>query len=137
MGAKHGNKKGKVDSALTVQHIGEPNCKCAADSDPYGASEQSGKYAKPDARFSAANARAHAAAKWAVPKAEPPPTSLPPPMLPPPTLPLPMLLPPVPLHASHYLYTYNPYYYPPLSQPVYPHSQGLTPYRSTYSHPPM
>jgi hypothetical protein len=52
MGVKRGNKhtrKGKVDSVLTAQHISEPNCKCAADDDPYGAGEQSGKRAKSDA----------------------------------------------------------------------------------------
>jgi hypothetical protein len=102
MGAKRGNKKGKVDSALTAQHIGEPNCKRAANSDPYGAGEQSGKRAKPDARSTAANARARAAAERAVPKAEPPPpspslpSSLPPPSLPPPSFP-PSSLPPTPL----------------------------------------
>jgi hypothetical protein len=161
MGVKRGNKSrgtGKVDSALTAQHIGEPNRKRAADSDPYGAGEQSGKRAKPDARSAAANARARAAAE---PKAEPPFTQLPPPTLPlstplpPPTLPpstplppptpLPASLPlPTPLHASHppySPYTYNPYYYhpPPLSQPVYSHSQGSASYHpafpfSTYSH---
>ena len=52
MGVKRGGRKrkGKVDSALTSQHIGEPNRKRAADNDPYGAGEQSGKRAKPDAR---------------------------------------------------------------------------------------
>jgi hypothetical protein len=42
MGVKcsHNCGKGKVDSALTVQHIGEPNRKHAADNDPYGAGEQ-------------------------------------------------------------------------------------------------
>jgi hypothetical protein len=66
MGVKCGNKscgKGKVVSALTAQHIGEPNRKCAADNDPYGAEEQSGKCTKPDARSAAANARARAAAE--------------------------------------------------------------------------
>jgi uncharacterized protein YbjT (DUF2867 family) len=104
MGVKCGNKshgKGKVDSALTAQHIGEPNRKRAADNDPYGAGEQSGKHVKPDACSAAANARAHAAAERAVPKAEPPPT----PLLPP-ALPLPASLPP-------YTYTYN-YHFQPL-----------------------
>jgi hypothetical protein len=42
MGVKHSNNcgKGKVDSALTAQHIGKPNRKRAADNDPYGAGEQ-------------------------------------------------------------------------------------------------
>jgi hypothetical protein len=99
MGAKRGNKsrrKGKVDSALMAQHIGEPNRKRATDNDPYGAGEQSSKRAKPDARSAAANARACAAAERAVPKAEPPP-SLPPMFpstpFPPPSLPhTPLLL---------------------------------------------
>jgi len=58
MGVKHANKHhvtGKVDSALTAQHIGEPNRKRAADNNPYGAGEQSGKRAKPDARSVVAN----------------------------------------------------------------------------------
>ena len=133
MGVKHGNKnhrKGKVDSALTAQHISEPNRKRAANSDPYGAGEQSGKRAKPDAHSAAANARVHAAAERAVPKAEPPPTqlpvrtfpptptpaslppsSLPPVSLPPPSLP-PMAFPPPvsqpsPLHASFIPHTHT------------------------------
>ncbi|KAF8495465.1 hypothetical protein F5888DRAFT_1804847 [Russula emetica] len=76
MGVKHGNKrreKGKVDSALTAQHISEPNRKRAADNDPYGAGKQSGKRAKPDARSAAANVRARAAQEQAAIKAEPPP----------------------------------------------------------------
>ena len=58
MGVKRGNKRhvtGKVDSGLTAQHIGEPNHKRPADNDPYGAGEQSGKRAKPDARSVVAN----------------------------------------------------------------------------------
>ena len=58
MGVKHGNKRhvtGKVDSVLTAQHIGEPNRKRAADNDPYGAGEQFGKRAKPDAHSVVAN----------------------------------------------------------------------------------
>jgi hypothetical protein len=94
---KHGNKrkKGKVDSALTAEHIGEPNRKCAADNDPYGAGEQSGKRAKPDARSAAANARARAAQ---VLKAEPPPTQPAPPLTP---LPLPVLSPTLPPRLHH------------------------------------
>jgi hypothetical protein len=108
MGVKRANKsrgKGKVDSALTAQHIGEPNRKRAADDDPYGAGEQSGKRAKPDARSAAANARARAATeRAALPKAEPPPSQLPlPSQFPPPSLPppptQPSLPPPTPLHS--------------------------------------
>jgi hypothetical protein len=135
MGVKRGNKpceKGKVDSALTAQHIGVPNCKRPTDNDPYGAGEQSGKRAKPDARSAAANVRARAAAEERAVKAEPPLTQPPPPsQLPPLTqpllpasLPLPMSL---PSHVSFAPYTYNPYNYQfhhPLSQPMYSHSQG-------------
>src|SRR5258708_37680422 len=93
MGVKHVNKcpNGKVDSALTAQHIGEPNHKRTADNDPYGAGEQSGKRAKPDARSAAANVRARVAEERAAPKAEPLP-SLPAS----PALPLPASLPPPP-----------------------------------------
>jgi hypothetical protein len=129
MGEKRGKKRGKVDSALTAQHIGEPNRKRPGNSDPYGAGEQSGKRAKPDARSAAANSRARI-------KAEPPPTQLPLPTLPPPTpaLPPPTPLPPPaslplpapPPHASFPPYTpvmYNSYPPPaPLSQPMYSHS---------------
>ncbi|KAF8498200.1 hypothetical protein F5888DRAFT_1889320 [Russula emetica] len=157
MGVKHGNKrreKGKVDSALTAQHIGEPNRKRAADNDPYGAGEQSGKHAKPDARSAAANARARAAQEQAAIKAEPPrtqppppPPTHPPPPPPPQPLPLPASLPfPVslPASASFSPYTYNHYHFhsPPLSQPrlMYSHSQGAPsappyyPAFSTYSY---
>jgi hypothetical protein len=74
MGVQHGKKhqgKGKVDSALMAQHIGMPNHKCAANNDLYGAGEQSGKHAKPNARSATANARARAAEMC---KAEPLPT---------------------------------------------------------------
>ena len=52
MGIKRDNKtkKGKINSALTAEHIGERNHKRATDHDPYRAGEQSGKRAKPDAR---------------------------------------------------------------------------------------
>ncbi len=50
---KHPNSK--VNSMLTAQHISEPNCKCVTTNDPYGAGEQSGKQAKPDAHSTAAN----------------------------------------------------------------------------------
>ncbi|KAH9011578.1 hypothetical protein EDB84DRAFT_1445098 [Lactarius hengduanensis] len=57
MGIKRGNKaRGKVDSARTAEHIGEINRKRNRENeDPYGAGEQSGKRAKPDARSAAAN----------------------------------------------------------------------------------
>ena len=38
----------KVDSTLTAQHIGEPNCKQAANDNPYRAREQPDKCAKPN-----------------------------------------------------------------------------------------
>src|SRR5229473_6334682 len=97
MGVKWNNKRtnGKVDSALTAQHIGEPNCKRTADDDPYGAGKQSSKRTKPDARSAATNVRARIAEERAAPKAEPLPSlpasralplpaSLPPPASPPP-----------------------------------------------------
>src|SRR5713226_4784094 len=101
MGVKHVGKhpNGKVDSALIAQHIGEPNRKRTAD-DPYGAGEQSGKRAKPDARSAAANTRARAAEERGALKAEPLPKSLPLPvsLLPSASLPPPAsLLPPVSL----------------------------------------
>ncbi|KAF8489698.1 hypothetical protein F5888DRAFT_1910230 [Russula emetica] len=133
MGVKRGNKrreKGKVDSALTAQHIGEPNRKCAADNNPYGAGEQSGKRTKPNVRSAAANAHARAAQEQATIKAEPPCTQPPPPPLPQP-LPLPTSLPfpaSLPASASFSPYTYNPYHFhsPPLSQPrpMYSYSGG-------------
>ena len=55
MVVKHVNKHGKVDSVLTAQYIGEPNRKHAAADDLYGAGEQSGKQAKPDAHSAATN----------------------------------------------------------------------------------
>ncbi len=99
MGVKRVNKRGKVNSALTAQHIGEPNRKRAADDDPYGAGEQSGKRAKPDARSAAANTRARAVEERGALKAEPRP-SLPLPK----SLPLPASLPPpasLPLPGSY------------------------------------
>jgi hypothetical protein len=71
MGVKKGDKRrGKVDSALTAEHIGAPKHKRPND-DPYGAGEESGKRAKPDAVSAAANTRARAKAE------RPPPASLP------------------------------------------------------------
>ena len=77
MGENHGKKhpRGKVDSSLTAQHIGEPNRKRAANDNPYGAGKQFGKRAKPNARSAVANARAWTATAL---KSEPPPTPLPP-----------------------------------------------------------
>src|SRR5258707_12556951 len=65
MGVKCVNKRpnGKVDSALMAQHIGEPNCKCAANDDPYGTGEQSGKWAKPNACSATTNTQACTAAE--------------------------------------------------------------------------
>src|SRR5216684_3493068 len=110
MGVKWNNKRtnSKVDSTLTAQHIGEPNRKRTANDDPYGAGEQSGKRAKPNARSAATNVRARVAEEWAAPKAEPLPSlpvsralplpaSLPPPaFLPLPHLFVPTLSPPPP-----------------------------------------
>ena len=147
MGVKRGNKRrvtGKVDSALTAQHIGEPNRKRAADNDPYGAGEQSGKRAKPDARSVVANERARAAEQRAraqpalkAPSAsQPMPTTLPP--TPPP---LPASLPQPGSYTGFSFHApgmYNPYY--PMSQPsTYFHSQGAPmapPYYRAYSFPP-
>jgi hypothetical protein len=162
MRVKRNNKctNGKVDSALTAEHIGEPNRKRTADDDPYGAGEQSGKCAKPDAHSAAANVRARIAEeRQAAPKAEPLPslpaslpplTSFPPPAsfpLPassplPASLPLPAFLPPpasLPLPAS---------LPPPTSLPLpvsLPLPSSYTPTLSThapgtysyYPHPPM
>ena len=56
MGVKQGEKRrGKVDSALTAEHIGVPKRKRTND-DPYGADEDSGKRAKPNAVSAVANA---------------------------------------------------------------------------------
>ena len=152
MGVKRNNKRanGKVDSALTAQHIGEPNRKRTADDDPYGAGEQSGKRAKPDARSAATNVRARIAEERAAPKAEPLPSlpasrALPlPASLPPPaSLPLPSSY--APTLSTHAPGTYSYYPHPPMSQPIFPQSQGVPmappyfpPYAfSTYSYPPQ
>ena len=56
MGVKRGEKRrGKVNSALTGEHISIPKQKHVSE-DPYGAGEQSGKRAKPDAVSAATNA---------------------------------------------------------------------------------
>jgi hypothetical protein len=147
MGEKRGKKgrKGKVDSGLTAQHIGEPNRKRSANDDPYGAGEQSGKRAKTDARSAAANTRARAAVK-AEPLSVPPtplplhtplpPTPLPLRTLPPPAFPPPASL-PLPSPLPFPSYTYNPYHHHPspvMSQPVYSysHSQGAPSARPFY-----
>src|SRR5258708_36390558 len=127
MGVKRANKcpNGKVNSALIAQHIGEPNRKRTADDNPYGAGEQSGKRAKPDACSAAANVRARVAEEWAAPKAEPLPllptsralplpASLPPPAL----LPLPSSY--APTLSTHAPGTYSYYPHPPMSQPIFP-----------------
>jgi translation elongation factor EF-1alpha len=62
MGVKQGEKHyGKVDSALTGEHIGISKRK-HANSDPYRAGKHSGKHAKPNAVSIAANTRACVAA---------------------------------------------------------------------------
>ena len=150
MGEKRRVKRsrGKVDSTLTAQHIGEPNRKRLTDDDPYGAGEQSGKHAKPDACSADANTRARKAAEWGVLKAEPPPplhlpASQP---LPAPRHLAPMLPPPAsqpfravpPMHAPP-MYSPYPFQPPlaPLSQPMYSHSQVATslapPYYPTFN----
>jgi hypothetical protein len=136
MGVKRGEKRrrGKVDSALTAEHIGVPKRKRTND-DPYGAGEQSGKRAKPDAVSTAANARARAAAE------RPPPASLPT-RLPPSPAPYAQTH-PIPMHAPA---MYSPVHFPvppvPYSQPTYfqyPSSQpapSFYPMYSPYTFPP-
>ncbi len=129
MGEKHSKKhcSGKVDSALTAQHIGEPNRKWAADEDPYGAGEQSGKCAKPDACSISANARACTAQEQVILKADPLPATFPPMSHP---LPQPTLLPPLPASLPAVSGIYNTYYPPSaLSQPAY---SGAHPYPFAY-----
>ncbi|KAN0130640.1 hypothetical protein V8E53_011533 [Lactarius tabidus] len=83
MGVKRIKKRrGKVDSALTAEHIGEINRKRTRENeDPYGAGEQSGKRAKQDARSVAANSRARATVERRPTSPLPPPSSLPPRLL--------------------------------------------------------
>ena len=80
MGVKHVEKcHGKVNSALTTELIGEPNCKWKGqDEDPYGAEEQSGKCPKPDARSTAANTQVQTAIESLPAPPAAPPASLPP-----------------------------------------------------------
>ena len=103
MGVRRGQKRGKVDSALTAELMGEPNRKRNhMDGDPYGAGEQSGKRVKLDARSVAANAKARAstqrhassATQWGVPS----PTQ--------------------PNALGNNLVQGAPLYHPPLSQPA-------------------
>jgi hypothetical protein len=133
MGVKRGEKRrrGKVDSALTAEHIGVPKRKRTND-DPYEAGEQSGKRAKPDAVSTAANSRAWAAAEC------PPPASLP------------MRLPPspAPYAQTHPIPMHVPAMYSPVHFPVppvptyfqYPSSQpapsSFYPMYSPYTFPP-
>jgi hypothetical protein len=133
MGVKCGKKRrGKVDSALTGEHIGAPKRKRTND-DPYGAGEHSGKRTKPNAVSTAANTRAHAAAE------RPPPASLPT-RVPPSPHPVSYAQTP-PLHAPA---MYPPVHFPaPYSQPgftfQYPASQpapSLYPFSSYYTFPP-
>jgi hypothetical protein len=148
MGVKRGKKRqGKADSALTAEHIGVPKRKRTND-DPYGAGEDSGKRAKPDAVSAAANARARAAEeRKALKAADPPPLECPPP-----PASLPTRLPPGPasyaqLHPMHAPAVYSPAHFPlpsvPYSQPTYafqyPVSQPAPyypPMFSTYTFPP-
>ena len=95
MGVKQGEKCcSKVDSALMAKLIGELNRKWNhGDEDPYGAREQSGKCAKPDAHSVAANTQARAAVGSAPVHSAAPPASLPTPMHVPTH---------APMHAPHY-----------------------------------
>ena len=145
MGVKRGEKhRGKVDSALTVEHIGVPKRKRTND-DPYGAGEDSGKRAKPDAVSAAANARARAATERKAaaerlppecPPAEGPPASLPTRLPPGPA----SFAPPHPMHTPAVYPHFLPHSQPaPYSQPYafhYPVSQPYPPMFSTYSFPP-
>ena len=123
MGVKRGEKKrrGKVDSARTAEHIGVPKRKRTTD-DPYGAGEQSGKRAKPDAVSAAANDRSRAAEERRAKAAErPPPASLPPRMSPGP--------------ASHTQTHPMPAMYPPMHFPVVPYSQPTYTFQYPVSQP--
>lgn len=146
MGVKRGEKRrrGKVDSTLTAEHIGVPKRKHTAD-DPYGAGENSGKRAKPDAVSAAANARARAAAEnRAAAKAaaeHPPPASLPTRLSPGPTpyaqMHAPVMYPPVhpPVHFPVPPVSYSqPTFQYPASQPA--PSLYRAPIFSPYSYSP-
>ena len=109
MGVKWGGKhQGKVNSTLSAQLIGKLNHKWNhTDQDPYGASEQSGKHARPNAHSVAANTQVRAAAEPApVPLL---PLSTPLPSLPP-SAPLPSLPGPAPLPSSSAVPTVMPHY---------------------------
>ena len=121
MGVKRGEKRrGKVDSAHTAEHIGVPKRKRPTD-DPYGAGEQSGKRAKPDAISSAANARARAAEERKQAKASEPPLRAPPASLP--THLSPSAAPYAQVHPMHAPAMYSHMHFPvppvPYSQPTY------------------
>jgi hypothetical protein len=150
MGVTRGQKRrGKVDSALTADHIGVPKRKRPND-DPYGAGEDSGKRAKPDAVSPTANARARAAKERALvkaPECPPPPASLPTHLSPHPAayaLPQPMHapavysqthfpVPPVPYSQPTYAFQYQYQY--PSSQPS-PYPSPYPPAFSHYTYPP-
>ena len=116
MAIKHGERKGhgKVDSTRTAEHIGMPKRKCPTD-DSYGAGEESGKRAKPDAVSAAANTWARAAQEKKVAEC-PPPTSLPTHLSPSPA-------PYAQMHPMHTPGMYSPRHFPvpPVlySQPTY------------------
>lgn len=122
MGVKRKQKgRGKVDSARTAEHIGEINRKRnRGEEDPYGAGEQSGKRAKPDARSAAANTRARAVTVKPGPTPpRPPPASLPsrlPSPRAPGAVPMPYYLPGHPLPMSQP----TPGLAPPLPSPLPP-----------------
>jgi hypothetical protein len=127
MGVKQGKKSHrKVNSAHTAELIGEISWKHnREEEDPYGAGEQSGKRAKPDAWSATANARAHASSI-------PPSSSLPAPTSSPqmftsdrpPLLTLPQLAPrpthslPPGVPSAHAPTAPQPPPQPPLSQPA-------------------
>src|SRR6266852_3581108 len=148
MGVKRGEKRrGKVDSALTAEHISVPKRKRPND-DPYGAGEDSGKRAKPDAVSAAANARARAAeerkafAKAEAAECPPPPASLPTHLSPHPAYPTHPAHPtayvlPHPMHMpAMYSLAHFPVPQLPYSQPTYMfHYPSSQPARSPY--PPM
>jgi hypothetical protein len=133
MGVKRGEKRrGKVDSALTAEHIGVPKRKRPND-DPYGAGEDSGKRAKPDAVSAAANARARAAEERALKAAEcpAPPASLPTRLSPRPAA----YALPQPMHAPA---MYSQAHFPPpvpYSQPTYSSFQYQYPTSQPYPSP--
>jgi hypothetical protein len=123
MGVKRGEKRrrGKVDSALTAEHIGVPKRK-RVNSDPYGAGEHSGKRAKPDAVSAAANVRARAKVEKRA-AAEHPPASLP------------ARLPPSPAPYMQTHPMHAPAMYPPAHFPVPPVPYAQPTYTFQYQYP--